>query len=576
MAEVTLPVPPLMRRKAVLVGLAFAVCAALASLVTRQLSVRPLPTFERLTFRRGQVGVARFAPDGRTVVFDALLEGRPSEILTLWTESPESRALGLPPGSELFSVSRAGELAFFQGGALQRVSLGGGAPRAWLTDVDAADWSPDGQQIAVVRGGNRLEFPSGTPIYQSKRAIQNLRVSPSGRRLAIAETNGSYGATSIVLLDTKGRRLAATKEWPFGVGLAWAPAEDEVWFAASESGFATALWAVNLSGRVRPLAGIPGAVDLKDVSREGKVLVSRDAAYANVAGLFPGETREKDLSWLDFPYLDDISADGGTILFTEAGEAGGSRGAVYVRPTDGSAAVRIGEGWGMSLSPDGKWALARVRYEDAAQLVALPTGPGEPKSFSLSTLTDVLPRVSWFPDGRGFVVTAAEKGHRHRCFLVDFASGAVRPLTPEGFRGAWGYAAVSPDGRLLLVRDARDERATSMPLGLFSLETGAFEPLPLTRPLADEGAVRFSADGRSLLGHVHEGDVALTAPQPKRTYLVKFDLAKRQLERLREIVIPDTAGVWGNAEPCPAADGTHYAYFYRRVLNDLYLAEGLK
>ena len=39
---------------------------------------------------------------------------------------------------------------------------------------------------------------------------------------------------------------------------------------------------------------------------------------------------------------------------------GGPKYAVYIRKTDGSPAIRLGEGNGLSLSPDGKWALARL------------------------------------------------------------------------------------------------------------------------------------------------------------------------------------------------------------------------
>ena len=572
------PVSPRRRRALLAAAFAFLGSIAAAVLVTRKLAAPPAPTFQRLTFRRGGVGNARFAPDGRTIVYDAAFEGRPSEIFTVRPESPESRSLGLPPGSEFLSVSSAGEIVFFQGGTVWRVPLGGGAPKAWLTDVTMADWAPDGKELAAVtHDGTVVELPPGTRLWESKRAVQALRVSPSGRHIALAETNGGYGDTTFIVLDRSGRQVAATKKWRFGVGLAWRSVH-ELWLGASEAGFANSLWAMDLSGRVRPIARMPGAVDVADVAPDRRALVIRGSATSQIAGLFPGDGHERDLTWLDFSYLNDISSDGRMILFSEFGDASGTHGAVYIRKTDGSPAVRLGDGSGVNLSPDGKWALATQDFEGKT-LVALPTGPGEPAFVSLGALQDVsTKRASWFPDGSRFVVTGAEKGRKARCWAVEVSTGAVRPLTPEGIHGPWGHSAISPDGRSLLVRDARDEKVKDPPTGLFVPDTGRFEPLRGWKDVPlHQAKIRFSADGRALLGPVHEGGVAtLNMPTPRRTLLVRFDLAKGTWEMLREIVIADAAGIWGDAEPVPAADGVHYAYFYRRVLTDLYLATGLR
>ena len=48
----------------------------------------------QLTFRRGTVRNARFAPDGKTIVYSAAWEADPLEIFSKTAEGPESRALG--------------------------------------------------------------------------------------------------------------------------------------------------------------------------------------------------------------------------------------------------------------------------------------------------------------------------------------------------------------------------------------------------------------------------------------------------------------------------------------------------
>jgi hypothetical protein len=95
-------------------------------------------------------------------------------------------------------------------------------------------------------------------------------------------------------------------------------------------------------------------------------------------GLPPGQTKERDLSWLDWSVPGSLSADGKMVLFQESGEGGVPKYATYLRNTDGSPAIRLGEGSGLSLSPDGKWALARLNVSPSP-LLLYPTGVGEIK-----------------------------------------------------------------------------------------------------------------------------------------------------------------------------------------------------
>jgi hypothetical protein len=98
------------------------------------------------------------------------------------------------------------------------------------------------------------------------------------------------------------------------------------------------------------------------------------------------EAKERDLSWFDYSYPGDLSSDGKKLLFDEEGSGGGlayskSGGltyAVYVRKTDGSPAILLGEGAALALSPDGKWVVAQSPGSPA-QLRLLPTGVGDAK-----------------------------------------------------------------------------------------------------------------------------------------------------------------------------------------------------
>ncbi len=130
-----------------------------------------LPAYHPLTFRRGMVHAARFAPDGKTIIYSAAWEGKSLQLFTTRPESPESHELE-PAGADVLAVSASGEMAlslrshpvaqFLYSGTLARVPLVGGAPREVMDNVEWADWAPDGTTLAIVRqerGRHSLEFP---------------------------------------------------------------------------------------------------------------------------------------------------------------------------------------------------------------------------------------------------------------------------------------------------------------------------------------------------------------------------------------------------------------------------------
>ncbi len=348
-----------------------------------------VPLYNRLTFRRGNVLIARFAPDGQTIVYGAAWGGRPVEIFLARAGSPESRSLGLSNAS-LLSISSSGELAILLkkanlfgtvgSGTLARVPLTGGAPREILEDVNMADWSPDGGELAVVlsrAGKTLLEFPIGKKIYESGAILTGLRVSPDGLRVAVIETDGSQ--SNILLFDKAGAVHKLLSQWIYVDSIAWHPSGKELWFEGVRTVPGVGTYAVALDGNIR-VVQVTGSLDvLHDISRDGRVLVEREITTREIFFASVGDARERNLSWLEQSSVASLSPDGGVLLFSEQGESGGEKGAVYLRKTDGSPAVRLGDGRALALSPEGKWALALVPSDASPRLVLLPTGAGEPR-----------------------------------------------------------------------------------------------------------------------------------------------------------------------------------------------------
>jgi dipeptidyl aminopeptidase/acylaminoacyl peptidase/predicted Ser/Thr protein kinase len=559
------------RKPALVTILAVAAVALIAGLAAgRFLLQRPvqasLPVYHPLTFRRGMVHAARFAPDGKTIIYSAAWEGKSLQLFTTRPESPESHELE-PAGADVLAVSSLGEMAlslashpvaqFLYSGTLARVPLVGGAPREILNDVEWVDWSPDGNTLAIVRqeqGRHRLEFPLGKVLYQADGWIGHLRVSPKADTIAFIDhpqLGDDGGAVAVV--DLAGKKTTLSTGWDSIQGIAWSPAGDEIWFTATRTGGDRSLYAVSLAGATRLLARVPGELTLLDVGREGNVLLTRGNDRAGMIGLAPGETKERDLSWLDWSVPGDLSADGRTVLFAETGEGGGPKYAVYLRKTDGSPAIRLGEGIGAGLSPDGKWALARPN-STPSPLVLLPTGVGEAKPLTNDSINHLWAR--WLPDGKRLVFSGNEAGHGFRLYVESPDEGKPRPISPEGVNpsvvlSAKGdfAASVGPDHRVYLYPVA------------------AGEPVPVSGTLPDEVPTGFSADGRFLY-------VFRFGEIPAKVFELELSTGKRRL--WKELVPADAAGIDTIRGVTITPQTNTYVYGYIRTLSDLYLVEGLK
>ena len=343
-------------------------------------------------------------------------------------------------------------------------------------------------------------------------------------------------------------------------GLAWSNDGSEVWFTAAASGGSRALFAVSLAGRRRLVLRVPGALTLQDVSREGRVLATRENAREVIVGMPPGADRERDLSWHDWSRPVDLTADGTALLFDETGEGGGSGYAVYLRPTDGSPAVRLGDGHALALSPDGKWALS-TPHTSPAELVLLPTGAGQPQKIRTRAFATIL-RAGWSPGGEQILLTANEAGRGPRIWVQPAAGGDARAITPEGSGAAW---AIAPDGAHVAATDV--ERR--LQLYATGTDTGAAGE-PRTIPGAEPGdvPVRFTPDGRALYVLVRDA-----AP---RAEIHRIDLATGDRQLWKELVPADPVGVYGVPRVFLSADAQAYVYSYVRMLDELYLVDGLR
>src|SRR5262249_29545635 len=163
----------------------------------------------------------------------------------------------------------------------------------------------------------------------------------------------------ISVVDLAGQKRTLTKGWEEAAEIAWSPSGTEIWFACLESGTGRSIRAVSLDGKVRGIS--PGLhLSLHDIASDGRVLLEDEVARNGMYFGRAGDPVERDLSWLEGSGISNISADGLLLAFTEFREGGGANQTAYLRKTDGSVPVKLGEGSAMDLSRDGKWVLVGV------------------------------------------------------------------------------------------------------------------------------------------------------------------------------------------------------------------------
>jgi hypothetical protein len=299
---------------------------------------------------------------------------------------------------------------------------------------------------------------------------------------------------------------------------------------------------------------------LNDISRNGEqVLVTRGTTRGGIVGRSADAANDRELSWFDYSTVADLSVDGNTFLFYEWGEGVGGTPTIFIRQTDGSDAVRLGEGRPLALSPDGQWALA-VQENAAQQLALLPTRTGDVRRLPRGQIVEYLDWATWSPDGRRVFFAGREVPDIRRTYVQDVDRGDPRPVTPDGFVGL----LLSPDGRTIAAIDRYGEYY------LCSLEGNA-DPRPLAGYRDGDVLLQWSADGRFLF--VREaGNLVLR--------IHRLDLSTGVRQFWKELVPPDpTVLIDIGSDPGQiriTPDGQSYAYTYWTFAGELYLAQGLK
>jgi len=443
-------------------------------------------------------------------------------------------------------------------GTAARVPSSRGGARALATMVFSADWHPDGSDLAVSTYNDQraaIEFPSGKVLARPDR-ISLIRFSGDGRFVVYCGAQVDTPVTINVVRAAGGespRTLATTQGCS---GLAWHPALNEIWFSHDEVGGQSSFRALRLDGNSRLVWRGPGRLRLQDIASDGRVLMVSDRDR-QIIMLGHSGAAERDVAWLQFSVAADISADGRVLLINERLADGGRGASYYIRSTDGSAAIRVGDGQGLALSPDASQVLALA---DPLQFQLVGVG-GEP----ITTLPhpDLFSLFAWFsPDGRTIFFNGRPRSGDAgwQFYSMPVGGKQITPVTRAGFDHYAGQQPFSPDGRFISGLAATAPRNI-----IIDRITGQESPVVGIRP--NEVVARFTEDSRGLYVFNRER-------LPARVFRVDFQSGARTF--WKEFTPAEAAGVTGIESIVMTPNARTYAYNYARRLAELYVIAGLK
>ena len=436
--------PQQTRRSVWALALSIMVAAALGLAYWPRRATAPLdPEFRRLTFRRGVVARALFAPHSNSILYTASWDGEPSRTFVTLPGTPSAdRSLDAEVQTPMGFRDDGSQALVLLGTSWPRIAMRGtlawwpvlgGKPRPILEESGWADWGERSRLLAVVReveGERALEIRDADgrflrTLFRTPGAVSFVRFSPDEREVAFihhASITDNSGEVRTIGVDGS-RSRSLTPRYGRCFGLDWNAARGEVWFTASGEGRSdTGLWAVKGDGAPRLLHVLPEPFVLESVSDTGdrSLLVSdlqrtglviRDRARPPI-----------DFSWLSWTLVADISPDESSVLFFDVGATEATSGA-WVRSRAGGDALSLGKLVPGRFSPDGRWIVGtRDDANGTSQLALVPVGSGSAVQLTHDASS------SWFPSFADsatiLFVRSAEGGNEVRRVATD-GSGEI-------------------------------------------------------------------------------------------------------------------------------------------------------
>jgi hypothetical protein len=294
-------------------------------------------------------------------------------------------------------------------------------------------------------------------------------------------------------------------------------------------------------------AGSPGVGDatIQDVGPDGRRLIIRGDWFKRIWAKLASDPALKDFSWLDVSFFPILSGDGSMLAFGDGSTVGGPNYSVMLKRTDGSPAVKLGEGAPLAMSRDKQWVLSDLPTVPV-QLMLLPTGAGEARRLDGGEFTGIV--AAAFLSATEILVCGSEPKHLVRCYVRPLSGGKFRPFTPEGLSAA----LAAPDGQsIIAVRGGVYHQ--------YSTRDGAEQPVPGVKPT--DQILRYSPDGKFLWARRFNA-------QP--VHIEQIDLKTGARSVLLPDFGPSRAGVMNVSEVSLSDDPRTYTFMERESASYLF------
>ena len=445
----------------------------------------PLPSIKTLTFSGSDLSPTA-SPDGHTVAFVSNRTGISRIWLKQFSGGAEAPLTSGPDSHPRFS--RDGSALLFvrtenHGKSIYRVAVVGGEPQKVVDNANAADWSPDGKQIAFLRNesingklGTLIELSpaeggASTEISRVDGTFTGEpRWSPDGRFIALVErTTGFVGNPhrKIILIPADGKPQHNLEAPTIGgelSGVAWVGDGSQLLYSQPTSVSAVGIGATTganisasriilqqtKSGVAKPLFNIQTSSSALDIVAPGSVVMDsinirrnlKEATLATGAGGAGPEGR-----WLTRgssidrqPYY---SPDGDWAVFT-SNRSGNSD--IWAISTKSGVVRKLTENdaddWDPTYSPDGKkliWSSNRNGHFEIWMAEADGSGAHQVSNDGVDAENPTATRDGWILYISG---NPAKLGLWKMRMDGSQATGIIS--------GALGWPDCSPDGKFVL------------------------------------------------------------------------------------------------------------------------------
>jgi len=376
----------------------------------------------------GRDGRPAASPDGRMIAFASDRDGR-SRIwikqlagggVEPFTDGPDTDPRFSPDGTSVLFLRNENDVM-----SVYRQALVGGQPKKIVHNASEADWSPDGREIAFVRGRSVEGRQTGRlgvadaqrgeerMIFESERALYGARYNQDGSRIVVTEASltGNVPDNRLILIDVESG--AAERVEP------------------GETRSAISLSAWNGNGRELILARAGSLVGDQGDPVSRVVLYDLDAERETLlfwtSHLFPLQGLRVDYTRFDI-------VGPGTLVFdqTEIRQYLMEFDAADPSALRGKRTLTRGHGRDRqpAYSPDGKRVIFASNRSGNLDLWTLETASGNLQQITDDAAQDWDP--AWSPDGRQVLWSSDRVTGHMEIWIANADGSSPRQVTQDG------------------------------------------------------------------------------------------------------------------------------------------------